>query len=90
MTSTINKIAGAAAVLMFAPTALADQNLVSRVTQALAADATAAHLDLDVRSDGNAIVIEGVVADDRAADAAVLAAAKVPGVDTIVNHIRIS
>lgn len=78
-----------AASLLVAPAAYADRALVEEVQRAIKADPVVAELDLHVAWDGEAIVLEGEVDDSRMSDAAVFAAARVDGVDTIVNHIRI-
>lgn len=82
----------AAAALLAAPMAVAGahDDLTESARAALQSDPAIAALDLDVDYDGEAIVLEGTVADYSLADRAVVEIARLPGVSTIVSNIRTS
>lgn len=86
MTATIKTLFLIAAGLLFAPVAMAGDQLTSEVSAVL--EAHAAELEADVR--GDTIVIDGEVKDYSVADQAVVEMAKLPGVNTIINNVRIS
>ncbi|MBT8137938.1 MAG: BON domain-containing protein [Gammaproteobacteria bacterium] len=86
MTATIKTVTVIAAGLLFAPVAMAGEQLTSQVSAVL--EAHPAQLEADVR--GDTIVIDGKVSDYSVADQVVIEMAKLPGVNTIINNVRIS
>lgn len=86
MTATIKTVTVIAAGLLFAPVAMAGEQLTSQVSAVL--EAYPAQLEADVR--GDTIVIDGKVSDYSVADQVVIEMAKLPGVNTIINNVRIS
>lgn len=86
MTATIKTLILVAAGLLFAPVAMAGGELASDVSAVLKAHPV--ELDADVH--GDTIVIDGKVDDYSMADQAIVDVAKLPGVSTIINNVRIS
>ena len=78
----------AAAALGMAPTAYGDSGLENKVREALAEVPTAQEVEIDWQN--GELVLHGKRMDPADADAIVVEAARIPGVNTIVNKLYVS